>query len=256
MNRQLFYTLMQGKGTLDYEIYLKTQALFACQKAPADCCNPDELQFQIVHQVQELWMKLLIYTLLEIDDHLQLKHTNQVLTLFKRVHTIQRAMIEELALLETMSPKTYQEIRLHLGNGSGQESPGFRTLLKMPTHLWDSFQTHYLDQLGLTIEQIYNSAYCHDGTYMVAEALVEFDELFQRFRYHHLQLIQRTIGLGALSLKGRSIKILENGLQMRFFPELWSIREQMTHTWSGCYGVAREALGSDSSITAAVSQSL
>jgi tryptophan 2,3-dioxygenase len=244
MNRKHFYQLMHGKGTLDYERYLNTQALFACQKAPADYCNPDELQFQIVHQVQELWMKLLIHTLLEIDDHLQVQQTNQVLTLFKRVHNIQRAMIEELSLLETMSPKTYQEIRLHLGNGSGQESPGFRTLLRMPSHLWQSFQRHYLDKYGRTVEQIYDSAYCHDDAYMVAEALVEFDELFQRFRYHHLPLIQRTIGLGAMSLKGRSIKILEHGLQMRFFPELWAIREQMTHTWSGTYGVARESLGS------------
>jgi tryptophan 2,3-dioxygenase len=243
MNREQIYTLMQGKGTLDYEIYLNTQALFACQKDFGDFCNHDELQFQIVHQVQELWMKLIIHTLLDIDEYLQAEHTHQVLTLFKRVHTIQRAMIDELAVLETMSPKTYQEIRVHLGNGSGQESPGFRTLLKLPSHLWHTFQTHYLHKHGLTVEQIYASEYCHNDAYMVAEALVEFDELFQRFRYHHLQLIQRTIGLGSMSLKGRSIKILENGLQMRFFPELWDIREQMTNNWGGQYGVVREALG-------------
>jgi len=31
---------------------------------------------------------------------------------------------------------------------------------------------------------------------VVAEALAEFDELFQKFRYEHLQLIHRTIGFG------------------------------------------------------------
>lgn len=187
-------------------------------------------------------MKLMIYTLLAVDEHLQAEQTNQVLTLMKRVHKIQEAMIEELAVLETMSPKSYQEIRVHLGNGSGQESPGFRTLLRMPGHLWESFQTHYLAKHGRTVEQIYASGYCHDDAYMVAEALAEFDELFQRFRYHHLQVIQRTIGLGAMSLKGRSVKILENGLQMRFFPELWTIRDEMTNLWSGSYGAVREAL--------------
>ena len=28
-------------------------------------CNKDELQFQVVHQVEELWMKLIAYTLLD-----------------------------------------------------------------------------------------------------------------------------------------------------------------------------------------------
>lgn len=37
---------------------------------------------------------------------------------------------------------------------------------------------------------------------MVAEALIEFDELFQIFRAHHIYLIHRSIGMGSKSLKG------------------------------------------------------
>jgi len=77
----------------------------------------------------------------------------------------------------------------------------------------------------------------------VAEALAEFDELFQKFRYHHLQLIQRTIGLGSKSLKGRSVDLLNEGLKTRFFPELWDIRHQMTDAWGSQYGVVRESIG-------------
>jgi tryptophan 2,3-dioxygenase len=33
--------------------------LFACQKPADQLVNEDELAFQIVHQVEELWMKLL-----------------------------------------------------------------------------------------------------------------------------------------------------------------------------------------------------
>jgi tryptophan 2,3-dioxygenase len=40
--------------------------LFACQKPFGEFCNKDELQFQVVHQVEELWMKLIAYTLLDI----------------------------------------------------------------------------------------------------------------------------------------------------------------------------------------------
>src|SRR5467141_5249294 len=141
MDRSHFYSIMNGEGTLDYEIYLNTKALLSCQKDFKDFCNADELQFQVVHQVEELWMKLIGYTLLDIDDYLQQENTNRVLTLFRRVHIAQQLMIQQLALLETMSPKEYQEIRLKLGNGSGQESPGFRVLLKMYQPLWNSFQS-------------------------------------------------------------------------------------------------------------------
>lgn len=234
---------MNGEGTLDYELYLNTKKLLSCQKDFTEFCNQDELQFQIVHQVEELWMKLIGYTLLHIDDYIQQENTNRVITLFRRVHLAQRFMIEQMELLETMSPKEYQEIRLQLGNGSGQESPGFRTLLKMHQPLWQSFKTHYLNKHGLTVEKIYNSQYTHSDAYVVAEALAEFDELFQKFRYRHLQLIHRTIGLGAKSLKGRSVELLDEGLRTQFFPELWEIRNKMTDAWGSKYGVVRDSFG-------------
>lgn len=243
MDREHFYATMNGEGTLDYELYLNTKALLSCQKDFKGFCNADELQFQIVHQVEELWMKLIGYTLLDIDDYLQQENANRVVTLFKRVNIALRLMIEQLALLETMSPKEYQEIRLGLGNGSGQESPGFRNILKMHPHLWQSFKTHYLDKHSLTVEKIYNSEYSHSDAYVVAEALAEFDELFQRFRFCHIQLIHRTIGLGAKSLKGRSVDLLNEGQRVKFFPELWEIRNHMTDAWGGKYGVVRDSIG-------------
>src|SRR5690349_10921368 len=192
---------MGGEGTLDYELYLKTKALLSCQTKFEELCNKDELQFQLVHQIEELWMKLIAYTLLDIDEDMQQENTNRVITLFRRVHIAQKLMNEQLALLETMSPKEYQEIRKRLGNGSGQESPGFRVLLKMYQPLWNSFQAHYLDKHGLTIEKIYDTEYSHNDAYVVAEALAEFDELFQKFRQEHMQLIHRTIGLDRKSTR-------------------------------------------------------
>jgi tryptophan 2,3-dioxygenase len=146
LDREHYYALMHGEGTLDYELYLNTRALFECQKRFDQFCNPDELQFQIVHQVEELWMKVIAYTLLDIDEYLQQENTNRVVTLFRRVHLRLRMMTEQLGLLETMSPKEYQEIRLQLGHGSGKESPGFRVLLKMVHPIWGSFQKVYLEK--------------------------------------------------------------------------------------------------------------
>src|ERR1700730_8124647 len=136
MNREHFYSIMNGEGTLDYELYLNTKALLSCQTKFDELCNADELQFQVVHQVEELWMKLIAYTLLDIDDYLQQENTNRVLTLFRRVHLIQRMMIQQIALLETMSPKEYQAIRTRLVK---RQRPGIPPLSRapqnVPTHL-------------------------------------------------------------------------------------------------------------------------
>ena len=243
MDREQFYVLMSGEGTLDYELYLNTKALLNCQSPYDELCNRDELQFQLVHQIEELWMKLIAYTLLDIDEYLQQENTNRVITLFGRIHKTQRLMIEQIALLETMSPKEYQDIRKRLGNGSGQESPGFRVLLKMYQPVWNSFRSSYLEKHGLTVEKIYGSEYTHGDAYVVAEALAEFDELFQKFRFEHMQLIHRTIGFGSKSLKGRPVEILEDGMRHKFFPELWEIRGEMTDAWGAEYGVKRDPLG-------------
>lgn len=243
MDRPTFYTMMQGEGDLDYERYLDTTRLLTCQKPYEALCNEDELQFQIVHQVEELWMKLIAYTLLDIDERMTRRETHRVVTLFHRVHIAQRHLISQLALLETMSPKEYQAIRLGLGNGSGQESPGFRTLIRMAPLLWDAYEAQYLSPRGLTVDAVYFGAYDHGEAYVVAERLADFDALFQAFRFHHLQLIRRSIGAEARSLKGRPIELLEQGVKHAFYPQLWAIRSRMTDAWGGTYGVKRDSLG-------------
>jgi tryptophan 2,3-dioxygenase len=141
-----------------------------------------------------------------------------------------------------MSPKEYQAIRLQLGNGSGQESPGFRVVVQMLPHLWRTYEATYLTGRGLTVEAIYDSKYEHDDSYMLAECLMELDELFQKFRASHIMLIHRSIGMGAQSLKGRSVELLQAGMKHRFFPQLWEIRSQMTDAWGGTYGRVRDSI--------------
>ena len=233
---------MSGGGTRDYEIYLSTKTLLSCQKDFEDFVNHDELQFQVVHQVEELWMKVLAYTLLDIDDYIRARNTNRAVTLFQRCSGILHLMTQQLELLETMSPKEYQEIRLQLGNGSGQESPGFRTLMLMPSHLWTSFEECYLASAGRTVRSIYDEHYAHDDAYVVAEKLIEFDELFQKFREHHIFLIHRSIGMGSASLKGRSVDLLNAGARHRFFPALWDVRSTMTDSWGNSYGRVRDSI--------------
>lgn len=247
MERRKVYELLEAPAALDYELYLRTDRLLTCQKPFDDLANADELQFQIVHQVEELWMKLMAYTIVAVDEHLRAKQAFRVTTLLGRCHRIMRMMTEQLDLLETMSPKEYQQIRLQLGNGSGQESPGFRVLLRIIPDLWQTFDAAYVSGAGRTVRDIYDHGYAHDEAYAVAEALMELDELFGKFRWHHLFLIHRSIGMGSASLKGRSVDLLQAGAKHRFFPELWAVRVEMTDEWGHDYGRVRDSIAEKAS---------
>jgi tryptophan 2,3-dioxygenase len=77
---------------------------------------------------------------------------------------------------------------------------------------------------------------------VVAEALAEFDELFQKFRFEHMQLIHRTIGFESKSLKGRPVEILEEGMRHKFFPQLGD-SQRNDGRWGATYGVKRDPIG-------------
>ena len=120
LNKQDIHQRIEAPVMKDYGVYLAVDRLLDCQKPLAELCTPDELQFQIVHQVEELWMKLMAFTLAEIDGHMAAGETMRVLSLFDRVNRIMRLMTDQLALLETMSPFDYQAIRLQLGTPPAQ----------------------------------------------------------------------------------------------------------------------------------------
>ena len=126
MDKQAYWARIEAPEMKDYGVYLQCDKLLSCQKPLSDMANADELQFQIVHQVEELWMKLIAYTLVEVIGYLEEDNAHRIVTLMGRVHRLMRMMTAQLDMLETMSPKEYQQIRLQLGNGSGQESPGFQ----------------------------------------------------------------------------------------------------------------------------------
>jgi tryptophan 2,3-dioxygenase len=232
MNKDIYYSLIeQQKGDTDYEKYLQTDQLLSAQKKLADLL-PDELQFQIVHQSEELLMKLLAYTLIDIGEYIAQKNTPRVMTLFRRSHKIQKILINQLSLLETMSPKEYFPIRSLLGKGSGQESPGFNVLMKVAAPVWEEFKKHYVYEKNISIEKIYDDEYCHSEEYLLAEQFLEYDALFQQFLYAHLRLVERTIGPRSTSLKGRSTDALSISASRNLFPELWTVRTQMTEIWT------------------------
>jgi tryptophan 2,3-dioxygenase len=216
----------------DYEKYIRTEELLSLQKAPEALTCHDEMQFQIVHQAHELYMKLIAHELEFVCTSLAAAEAARAVTTLRRIATIQRVLLHSVDLLDTMAPTDYMTIRTGLGRGSGQESPGFRTMLRLPQELvWPAFAA-FLERTGVALRQIYEQPHTHHQLFQLCEGLVDYDQLLQTWRQRHLMLVYRIIGTGTPSLKGKHSDLLAHGMKTRFFPALWDVRDEVFGDWS------------------------
>lgn len=214
-------------GESVYERYLRTEELLSLQKPEQELAHHDELQFQIVHQVFELWWKETAFELRTIRTLLHESKLPQALHLMQRVIRTQHLMLENLHMLETMSPWDFHSFRRLLADGAGTDSPGFHALMSLSPLLWDDFQA-LLNAQQLTLVDIYTSAERYPLFMAFAEALIDYDEAFQLFRVQHFKLAQRMIGPGSIGTGGTPMDILARTLKDVFYPELWEVRNQLT----------------------------
>ena len=225
----------------DYEKYIRTEELLSLQKAPEALTCHDELQFQVVHQAHELYMKLIEHELRFVAVLLDNKEVPRAVTTLRRVACTQRVLLQSVDLLDTMAPTDYMTIRTGLGRGSGQESPGFRTMLKIPGEVvWPAFAS-FLEKAGISLREIYSDPHKHHQLFQVCEGLVDYDQLLQIWRQRHLMLVYRIIGTGTPSLKGKHSDLLAHGMKTRFFPALWDVRDEVFGDWTA----AQAAKGKD-----------
>ncbi len=210
----------------EYEKYIRTAELLALQKpAEALVCH-DELAFQVVHQVEELWMKLAMHELGLVRQYMDADRLVEARDSLVRVCEIVRLMGEQMRVLETLSPRAYFTIRAALGRGSGQESPGFNAMLAAPPPLQAALKG-VLDRRGVELLALHRDPASDPEVFALTEAMLDLDEGFQHFRYRHLALVRRIIGGRTPSLKGAPAELLEHGIKQTFFPELWLVREAL-----------------------------
>jgi tryptophan 2,3-dioxygenase len=225
-----------GEGKTDYEKYLRTPELLSLQKTPSETVSPDELLFQVTHQASELWMKLMLKELKALVKAMNEDKLWVALRSLRLVHDCQRLLIQQVDLIGShISIVEYGKIRVVLGQGSGMESPGFNWLLEMAPILGEAFH-QLLTRRQMTIRQIYTDYQDHMELHTLAEALMDFDDLFHKWRAHHLALVARTIGTESHSLKGLATQVLQKGVKTRFFPELLEIRSTLTNESGLAYG--------------------
>jgi len=113
---------------LSYAGYLRLDLLLAAQQPRSPAAGSDEMLFIVQHQVAELWMKLAIEELRSAIACLREGRAEPALKGLARVKLVQRQLIEQWAVLETLTPSEYALIRPHLGPSSGFQSLQYRMI--------------------------------------------------------------------------------------------------------------------------------
>ena len=219
--------ILPGTAASDYERYLRTDELLSLQKSPSEVVHRDELLFQTVHQSSELWLKLACQ---EVEDATALidgDRTSAAVRLLRRANDSVTLITSTLHMLDHLSPVDYALVRTALGHGAGFDSPGFRAVHRISPVVGDAFN-RLLARRRLTLLDVYDRGYDMDDLYQLAEQLFTWDERMILWRFHHLKVVERIIGGHVIGTQGTPVEVLERRIDVRFFPQLWDVRNEIT----------------------------
>src|SRR5260221_2792489 len=127
---------MPKNAGVDYGEYLRLGALLACQSPKsAELGRPahDEMLFVVVHQVYELWFKQILHELDSVmglfrSDSVDERSIGVAAARLTRITEIQKILVDQLHVLETMTPLDFLEFRDLLVPASGFQSWQFRII--------------------------------------------------------------------------------------------------------------------------------
>jgi tryptophan 2,3-dioxygenase len=237
---------------LSYGSYLKIAELLDLQHGLSE--EHDELLFIVAHQVYELWFKVVLDELeatrarIDSDDIFFARHH------LRRVHVIERLLIEQIEVLETMSPQDFLAFRSQLAPASGFQSIQFREIeflsgLKEPKYLGrlegtpdemsrlrrrlderslaDAFHALVERQGGPSLLDIFRDRERFGDLFDLCEALLDHDEAFAHWRARHVLMVERQIGSKPGTGGSSGAQYLRSTLGKRFYPDLWEVRSEL-----------------------------
>lgn len=115
-------------GSLTYGEYLRVPELLQLQTLQVPGGSHDELLFIIIHQAYELWFRQILF---EVDTAARLLEGDdlaEATRLLERCGVIQKLLVEQIHVLETMRPRDFCHFRRALTPASGFQSNQFREL--------------------------------------------------------------------------------------------------------------------------------
>lgn len=246
---------------LCYGSYLRLPELLAQQLPLSDPPAHDELLFITIHQVYELWFKLLLFELESARDAMFAGDLWTARHLLARGHVIEHVLTAALPVLETMTPQDFLSFRENLAPASGFQSVQFRELeflsgVKDPRYLdrladatveerdrlarrmaeptlWDGFLAALgarglpaYDDVGLrtSLLSIAGDRSRYGDLWDLAEALLEHDARAAQWRSRHVSMVERQIGTKSGTGGSTGAPYLRSRLDLRYYPLLWELR--------------------------------
>ena len=237
---------------LSYGSYLNVPELLSLQRGQSQ--EHDELLFIVVHQAYELWFKVILFELEAARDSIDADDVFSARHFLHRVHVIEKLLVEQIEVLETMSPQDFLAFRSKLAPASGFQSVQFREIeflsgLKQPQYiarleatedemsrlrrrleepsLDDAFRGLVMRRGSPPLLEIFRARDRFGDLFDLAEALVDHDEAFAEWRARHVLMVERQIGGKAGTGGSTGAQYLRTTLGKRFFPELWEVRSQL-----------------------------
>ena len=251
-------------GRLTYGSYLRLTELLDQQRLESDPPAHDELLFITIHQAYELWFKQILHELTTARAAMGSGELWWAQHLLRRVHVIERVLIEQVNILETMTPQDFGMFRQRLAPASGFQSVQFREIefvsgakdpsfvkrfrgltddertrldrrLVEPT-LWDAFvgvltttghPTGTDDEIGEALRKVAHNRAEFAGIWELAEALLQHDQLAAEWRARHVVMVERMIGTKPGTGGSAGASYLRSRLDLRYYPLLWDLRSAL-----------------------------
>jgi tryptophan 2,3-dioxygenase len=237
---------------LSYGTYLKVPELLQLQQGLST--QHDELLFIVAHQVYELWFKVVLFELEAARDRIDADDVFFARHHLHRVYVIEKVLVEQIEVLETMSPQDFLAFRSKLAPASGFQSVQFREIeflsgLKEPKYVArleatpeeigrlrrrleepsvdDAFRALVKRRGSPSLLQIFRHRDRHGDLFDLCEALLDHDETFAHWRARHVLMVERQIGSKTGTGGSSGAEYLRTTLSKRFYPELWDVRSQL-----------------------------
>jgi tryptophan 2,3-dioxygenase len=247
---------------LTYATYLRLPHVLDQQRCRSSPVAHDELLFITVHQVYELWFKVLLFELSNARDRMLDGDAYLARLRMRRCHEIERVLVNQVDVVDTMTPHGFLEFRGALGSSSGFQSAQFREIeflsgtddsgwldsavwlsaedrrrlsrrLAEPD-LWDSF-INLLAVAGFAVNTPQQRAAAfreiagggeqrHSELWELSEALIGHDQMWSTWRLRHQMTVVRQLGGKPGTGGSAGGNYLAGRVQMKFYPELWEAR--------------------------------
>jgi tryptophan 2,3-dioxygenase len=237
---------------LSYGTYLKVPELLQLQHRLSS--EHDELLFIVAHQVYELWFKVVLFELEAARDRIDADDVFFARHHLHRVYVIEKILVEQIEVLETMSPQDFLAFRSKLAPASGFQSVQFREIeflsgLKEPRYvarleaspeelsrlrrrldepsLDDAFRALITRRGAPSLVEIFRDRERYGDLFDLCEGLLNHDETFAHWRARHVLMVERQIGSKTGTGGSSGAEYLRSTLGKRFYPELWEVRSQL-----------------------------